>query len=313
MSVIIHNSNLTAVGNLFIAATNRFLKEIKRDLSESTYKTYAAKMKLYTQYMEEFPHPTTPEAMQRDLRGYLKGFSGFLRERYTSASSINLGLSVVRSFYKSLHEKGIVSYDPTVVLKNVKESKEVKRSHLTRKQLYTILDYLDDLNTINAPRNKAMFLLLLMNGMRVSELANIRIEDIRLHGGRMVIFLKRKGYEDKSNFVVLKEATYNMLMDFIGERTEGYVFVSYRSKDKMTGGDVSRIIKGIYRACDIDSKAIVAHSLRTTFAVMCVEANVPLVSISKAMNHASTSTTDRYIRSYNRLSQPAEDAININF
>ena len=189
----------------------------------------------------------------------------------------------------------------------------MKRSHLTRKQLYTILDYLDGLQTINAPRNKAMFILLLMNGIRVSELANIKIEDIQLHGGRMVIFLKRKGYEDKSNFIVLKDDTYQMLMEFIGNSPEDYLFVSYRSKTKMTGGDVSRIIKGIYRACGIDSKAIVAHSLRTTFAVMCVEANVPLVSISKAMNHASTATTDRYIKSYNRLSQPAEDAMNFNF
>ena len=315
INIISHNhysSSLSPVGNLVTAAINRFLIETKRDHTPATYKTYSAKMKLFQEYMERYPHPTSTEAMQQHLREYLKGFRGFLRERYTSASSINLAQSAVRSFYKSLLEKGIIDIDPTHVLKNVKDSNEVKRSHLTRKQLYTILDYLDGLTTINAPRNKAMFLLLLMNGLRVSELANIKTEDIQQHGGRTVIFLKRKGYQEKSNFIVLKEETFQMLLDFIGDR-EGYVFVSYRSKDKMTGGDISRIIKGIYRACGIDSKAITTHSLRTTYAVMLVEANVPLVSISKSMNHASTATTDRYIKSYNRLSQPAEDAMNFNF
>ena len=311
-AIITHTHALSPVGNLINAAINRFLIETKRDRSEGTYKTYSAKMKLYREYLQTSPHPSTPEEMQRQLREYLKGFSAFLKQRYTSASSINLGLSVIRSFYKSLHEKGIIDIDPSIVLKNVKESSDIKRSHLTRKQLYTILDYLDGLNTINAPRNRAMFILLLMNGIRVSELANIKTEDIKQHGGRNVIFLKRKGYEGKDNFVVLKQETYQMLMDFIGDR-EGYVFVSYRSKTKMTGGDISRIIKGIYRAVGIDSSAIVAHSLRTTFAVNCIEANVPLVSISRAMNHKSTATTDRYLRSYDRLSQPAEDAMSYDF
>ncbi len=312
-NVIIHNNQLTPVANLFVAATNRYLMEVKRDRPLSTYKTYAAKMKLYVQYMSTNAHPTTPEAMQQYLRDYLKGFSSFLQAHYTSASTINLSLSVIRSFYKSLHKKGVINYDPTAILENVKESKEVKRSHLTRKQLYTILDYLEELNTINAPRNRAMFILLVMNGLRVSELANIKFEDIQQHGGRTVIYLLRKGHNEKSNFVVLKEETYQMLLKFAGDTKEGYLFTSYRTKDKLTGGDISRIIKGIYRACGIDSKAIVAHSLRTTFAVMCVEAGVPLVSISKAMNHASTATTDRYIKSYNRISQPAEDAVTLNF
>ena len=310
--VILHNSNLTPIGNLITAAIHRFLMETRRDHSDNTYRTYSAKMKLYQEYIELHPHPTNREEMAQTLKEYLKGFRGFLKERYTSASSINLAQSAVRSFYRSLQEKGIINIDPSIVLKNVKESQEVKRSHLTRKQLYTILDYLDGLNTINAPRNRTMFILLLMNGIRVSELANIKTEDIKQHGGRNVIFLKRKGYDDKSNFVVLKQETYQMLMDFIGDRT-GYVFVSYRSKTKMTGGDISRIIKGIYRACGIDSKAIVAHSLRTTFAVSCIEAGVPLVSISKAMNHKSTATTDRYLKSYDRVARPAEDAMNFNF
>jgi site-specific recombinase XerD len=111
--------------------------------------------------------------------------------------------------------------------------------------------------------------------------------------------------------VVLKEETYQMLLEFIGDRTEGALFMSSRSGSFMSGGEVSRIIKTIFKRCGIDSSAIVAHSLRTTFCVMCVEAGVPLVNISKAMNHASSSTTDRYLKSYNKLSQPAEDSINI--
>ena len=305
-SIIHHNSNLTPVSNLMISATNRFLIETKRDKAETTYNTYKAKIKVFNSFIESF-------SMSQDMRADLKAFRSWLTDRYTSASTINLTLSVVRQFYRSLHERGVIEYDPTVVLKNVTDTDSVKRSAISREQFYQIATALREDRSINAPRNRALFLLLCMNGLRVSEASTANIEDIEIDRGRRVLFLKRKGYEEKSNYVILQDKTYEVLRDLIGERKAGAIFISYRTKEAMTGNDLSRIIKTVFRKCNIDSKKITAHSLRHSYAIFALEGKADLLSVSHSMNHKNLSTTQRYLRSYNRMVNSAEDAVSLDF
>jgi len=305
-AIITHNSQLTVMSNLMLAATNRFLIEVRRDKSLSTYKTYSAKIKIFIAFINSFP-------MSTDARADLKAFRSHLRATYSNASTINLCLSVVRTFYKSLLERGVIDTDPTVVMKNVKESKALKKSALSKDQIHSILAYLSNDTSINAQRNRTLFILLAMNGLRVSEAANLEITDFGLENGKRVAYLKRKGYEDKSNFVVLQDKTYDVIMDLVGTRTEGAVFVSYRSKSAMTGGELSRIIKTIYRRCGIDSSKITAHSLRHSFSIMALTGGASLMALSRSLNHANVSTTQRYLTSYDRLQNAAEDCVNLNF
>jgi len=263
-------------------------------------------MKIFNEWIEGF-------SMTQDTREDLKAFRSWLTERYTSASSINLTLSVVRKFYKSLHEKGIINTDPTVVLKNVADTHETKKATISREQFYMISLALKEDLSVNAPRNRAIFLLAVMNGLRVSEMSNINIQDFGIDSGKRVIYLLRKGYIEKSNFIVLQDKTYKMLMALIGDRTEGALFVSHRSKEAMTGGDISRILKTLLKKNGIDSPKITAHSMRHSYAHFALDGGADLMALSASMNHKNLSTTQRYLRSYDRLKNSAEDAVNLDF
>ena len=85
------HKGISNLNNPILLATNRFLMEVKRDYPETTAKTYFSKMKIFNEWVEGF-------SMSNDTRSDLKAFRAFLIERYTSGSSINLCLSVVRSF-----------------------------------------------------------------------------------------------------------------------------------------------------------------------------------------------------------------------
>ncbi len=300
------HGKVSAANNPVLIAADRFMLEVKRDHSISTYKTYRAKIGIFTSFVTAFGDVEC----HREL---LKGFRAHLRSRYSNASSINLALSVVRSFYKSLLEKGVIDYNPTAVLKNVKESKTLKKAALSKDQITCILDTLKDDTSKNGQRNRALFILLTMNGLRVSEAANANISDFGFEQGARVLYLKRKGYEDKSNFVKLQDKTYAVLQELIGDRTEGAIFISYRTKKAMSGGELSRIIKTLFRRCNIDSSKITAHSLRHSFSILALTGGASLMALSRSLNHANISTTQRYLTSYDRIKNAAEDAVNLNF
>ena len=287
-------------------ATKIFLLKLKGKKAESTIKTYTAKMGVYQSFVKTFGVGNCP-------RSHLEAFTAHLTDQNLSANTINLTYSVVRSLYKHLHKVGAYPVDCSVVLENKDTGNDAGHASLSREQFYQINAQLKSATSMNAKRNWVMFVLLTMNGIRVSELAGAMIENIKTNAGKKVLYLVRKGHSEANNYVVLQEQVYMMILDFVGGRTSGAIFLSSRTDEAMTGGDISRIIKTIFRANGIDDAKITAHSLRSTFAIFALDGGADLMALSHALNHKHLSTTQIYLKDYNRLRKPAEDAVQLDF
>ncbi len=296
------NTELFAINK----STALFLESIHNRLSPATLKTYTTHIQDFKQWFISTP-------VTIDLPNHLQAYRSHLVQRYNSAKSINLALSSVRSLYKFLYETGIIETDPTKHLKNIKENQGVRRSALSREQIAVILHKLNTSEKRFAKRDKTIFLLLVMNGLRVSELCNLKIEDIDLHQGARVAYLLRKGYTDKTAYVKLQDKTYQVILDLIGDKTEGHVFISDRTQDKLHSDSVSRIVKKIFRDCGYDSSKLTCHSLRHTYAILSLEGGASLISLMNSMNHRAVSTTAHYLHSYDRINNSAEDAVTLDF
>jgi len=301
--------NIIQHSNTELATINKsfslFMESINNRLSPSTAKTYLVHTEDFKQWFISTP-------MTQNLPEHLQKYRAYLIERYNSAKSINLALSSVRSLYRFLHEQNIVSSDPTVNLKNIKENQGVRRSALSREQIAVILHKLNTSQKLKAKRDRTIFLLLTMNGLRVSELCNLKIEDIDLHQGARVAYLLRKGYTDKTAYVKLQDKTYAMILDFIGTRTSGYVFTGSNG-EKLHSDSVSRIVKKIFRDSGYDSAKLTCHSLRHTYAILSLEGGSTLVSLMNSMNHKNPGTTAHYLHSFDRINNSAEDAVSLDF
>ncbi len=301
-NIILHNPD----SNQVIALEySHFLQSIQLRLSPKSVSTYKAHLSDFKQWFIQEPLTTT-------LKLHLLKYRAHLIERYGSAKSINLSLSTIRTFYKWMLENDRIDYDPSIVLKNIKASDSLKRSPLSRDQLETIFSYLETAPGRNAKRNRAIFVLAVMNGLRVSEIAHIKTEDFGTVQGRPVVYLLRKGHIDKSAYVILQDKTLAMLEEFIGD-DEGYIFKSLSTGGKMDSNSISRIIKATFKAVGIDSEMITAHSLRHTYSMLAIEGGASLVGLSRSMNHKSISTTMEYLKSYDRISNAAEDSISLDF
>jgi len=289
-----------------LVAMQVFLVKTARDKPVTTYKTYCSKMKVYQSFIEGFD-------LSGNTREDLKAFKSHLRDKYSSANTINLTLSVVRQLYRNLYEVGALPTDFSYAIKNVTADDEVLKSSISREQFYKILEVLRYGYRLNKERDIALFILLTMNGLRVSEASNACIEDIGMNAGKRVLYLKRKGHIGKNKFVVLQEKTFELLEHLAGGRKSGAIFRSSRTWDAMTGGDLSRVIKTIFRRAGIDDPKVTAHSLRHSYAIFALEGGADLLSVSLSMNHKNLSTTQRYLKSFNRLRNSAEDAVNLDF
>ncbi len=277
-----------------------FLDHIAKTKSVSTYRAYSDKLAIFMSWWQDNP-PAVPASI------HLEAFRAYTATRYESARSRNLMLSVVRSLFRYLYEIGLLDEDHARRIKNFKVPEGHAKSALSKYQLHDLLDYVKGLKL----RDRALITLAIANGLRINEMANITLEDFDSKDGDRIIWLLRKGYDSKSCYTILSPSTDAILREHTGDRTEGPLFLSQKG-GALHAGSISKLIKKVLRAAGIDSKSITAHSMRHTFARLCLDAGVNITQIMTALNHKHLSSTQIYARAYERHSKAAEKAIDIN-
>lgn len=282
-----------------IYQTNLYLDHVKSSKSVTTYKTYSNKLSVFTAWWND-------TQMEKPLKQHLELFRSHVGIRYGSARSKNLVLSVVRNLFRYLYERDILDTDYARHLKNFKVNDGHSKSALDKYQLHKLLEHLRG----ETVRNRALLSLSIANGLRVNELAHIEIADFDMKDGDHIIWLLRKGYDSKDNYTILSPETYSILSDFIDGRIDGALFVSKKG-GAINAHSIGKLIKKILKDSGIDTPSITAHSLRHTFARLCLEADVNITQIMTALNHKHLSSTQVYARAYERHSKSAEKSINV--
>ena len=73
-----------------------------------------------------------------------------------------------------------------------------------------------------------MFSLLITTGLRGIEVARAKIEDIKIHNGEVVLWVQCKKHDSKDEYAKLSNQVLEDIKNYIGNRTNGYIFVSTR-------------------------------------------------------------------------------------
>ncbi len=298
MNTVILTNNSLATGkapvNLDVLASGYISNLVLKKKAAGTIKVYTKRLNDFLRWYKATPVVSTTEE-------HLLTYRSYLIDKYESAKTINLMLSVVRGLYRWLFAKKHITSLQLEEFENVEDTGGLKKSSLSKDERNIIAELLRNSDNIQNHRDRILFLLLVKTGARINELANAKIEDIDYINGSKVLFLLRKGYIDKSNYVKIPNDTYQKLMEFIGTRKDGHIFTSMKTGKGMTSDTLSRVIKSILRKAGMDSKLLSAHSLRHTFAIMFLEAGGTIEQLMVEMNHKSIVTTTNYTKSFNRM------------
>ncbi len=227
-----------------------------------------------------------------------------------NAYSINRMLSVLRSYLKYLIEMDYASPLPPDVVKMIKTIK--KKSQVA--ELEEIVKLIEFPTKIEkdprvALRNRAMLEVLFSTGMRISELVNLKINQVDKEGK---IFILGKG--KKERFVYLTPRGAKILSAYFDIRNDDspFAFIPYRglnspdSKGKKISTNYLQAKIKRYREILGINVPTSAHSLRHGFATYLAEAGANPAAIQVLLGHESLDTTTRYVHASDLYAQKSQ-------
>ena len=156
------------------------------------------------------------------------------------------------------------------------------------------------LDVIENERDRAIFLLMLRCGLRIGEVAALRLRDLYLDEQPPRLLVQGKNSKERSAY--LSPQAVWAVRAYLAERPtvpSDYLFLSYQ----LGGLSTTAIHKRLMRYREAAGIQITAHQLRHTFANDLVSADVPVASIQKLMGHAWIATTEGYIAANDRQVQ----------
>lgn len=165
------------------------------DVAESTRIDYRYRLPLFVSYVNQYGFNTNT---------YLD-YKRSLQASTWSVSTKNKHLIVARVFLKEMHRQGLIPTDITQNIKTFKQSKQHKKRGLNDIDIKRLTMWLSDLpNTPENDRLKAIFSLLLLQGLRLIEVCRLDVEDFDLDNERL--FVWGKGRDDKEPVLLLPQS-----------------------------------------------------------------------------------------------------------
>jgi integrase/recombinase XerD len=266
---------------------------VERGAAKLTIAAYTSDLAQFAEFLEK-RHAVLSGARREDVREYMQElFSNSLDGR-----SVGRKLSAIRHLYRHLLLDGKIDKDPTLNIDLPKQWKVLPKA-LSRDEVGAMLAETHPRNeTVRgqalALRDHAMIEVLYAGGVRVSEVADARLEDLKLEMGYILV----RGKGDKERMVPLGAPAQRALQQYLKNGRE--VIAKKRSSPLLFLGAGGRRLTR-QRLWQLVGKASLAsgrhaspHMLRHSCATHMVENGADLRTVQTILGHADISTTQIY-------------------
>jgi integrase/recombinase XerD len=266
---------------------------VERGSAKLTIAAYTSDLSQFAEFLEK-RNRTLSATRRDDVREYIQElFSHSLDGR-----SVGRKLSAIRQLYRHLLLDGKIDKDPTLNIDLPKQWKVLPKA-LSRDEVEMMLGekpvaIKTALGEALAVRDHAMLELLYAGGVRVSEVADARLEDLKLEMGYVLV----RGKGDKERMVPLGAPAQQALQQYLknsrevlaGERNTPLLFVGARGK-RLTR---QRIWQLVGKASLASGRHASPHMLRHSCATHMVENGADLRTVQTILGHSDISTTQVY-------------------
>ena len=270
-----------------LSAFVSYLK-VEKGLSRLTALAYESDLLQLAEFLE-VKNRSLLNSTRSDLLAFLEQLTANRVESRSRARK----LSAVRHFYKFLLLDKRIKSDPTLNIESPRQWKVLPKS-LALSDIDEMLarEQTKAQHPALALRNRALMELLYATGIRVSEIVNLRLEDLDLAGSKAIV----RGKGDKERLVPFGVSAQKILEPYLREarpqlcrkRRSPLVFVD-RNGTGLTRERVWRIV----RESKLDLKAS-PHMLRHSCATHMVGNGADLRTVQTILGHADISTTQVY-------------------
>lgn len=282
----------------------------QRGLADTTIRAYEYDLKYYTEWLEK-EALKLEEIGPKDLDKYVQYMR---KEKNLEAKTCKRRIAAISTYYKWMVREGILKNDPVYFIELPKAASRLP-VYLGEDEMIKFEKILEDeaqKRPIIGVRNRALFMLMMFGGLRISEALSIKENQIAVRDGYPVM-VTIIGKGNKERQVPLNEDISRTLLAWIETKhalrddddlarkytrksktqlTSEYLFPGKGGKpiNKFT---IQTKLKDI-RENHFPGKKLTPHKLRHTFATALFRAKVDIKTAQELLGHSSIATTQIY-------------------
>ncbi|MDA3850718.1 MAG: tyrosine-type recombinase/integrase [Spirochaetaceae bacterium] len=289
------------------------LKEsfVIRGLSQATILRKFTEYKRFMIYLDD-----------KDLREvdstFLEGYIQTLKEEGFSRSTLNTAMAFLKDFFTLLHRKDYILSNPLSCTEIVITERAGIKAVLNQEEVIQFLENIEPVTGIGI-RDRAMFELLYLTGMRGRELINLDVEHLDLKAGEVFI---KQGKNRKDRIVPLGDTAKKFVSLWLNRarrwfclQENGPVFTNPKGGRLALSSLQSRFNYWIKQA-NLMNRGFTTHSLRHSCATHLLENGADIRYVQELLGHESIETTAEYtkdimnsIKRIHRTYHPRENEI----
>ena len=253
--------------------------ELEKGLSQNTIDAYRRDLSDFAQNLEDI-HSIN----RMNINAYVRT----LRERKLAPTSVIRKVASLRGFFKWATSSGILEKNPAATLEQPKTPQRLPK-------VVSVKEIDEMLHNNLTPLEHVMMELLYSCGLRVSELVNLKLNDIDLSSKYIRCF----GKGSKERIIPIGEQAKMMLKEYFPTRDlliKKYNLTTKNLLIKDNGHFVTRqdVYNFIHAQGKLIHKNISPHTLRHSFATHLLENGADLRVVQELLGHSDVSTTQLY-------------------
>ncbi len=267
--------------------------KVEKGLAPLTVSAYTTDICQFAEFLEGRKRALS-NARRNDVRDFLQQ----LFSNAVDGRSVGRKLSALRRLYRHLLVDKKIDYDPTLNIDSPKQWKVLPKA-LARDEMEKTLDGPQRVSDTKLAvaigmRDRAMLEVFYAGALRVSEIVQAKLEDLKLETGYMLV----RGKGDKERIVPLGRSAQDALTDYLrdsrgtlaAKKSSPYLFLA-RGAHKLTRQRVWQMVKAASLA---SGRTASPHMLRHSCASHMVENGADLRTVQTILGHADISTTQVY-------------------
>lgn len=274
---------------------NSFLNTLKsKSKSQNTIEAYGRNLNQFFRFLDQ-ENKNVLDVKNMDIENFLL----FLLNNGNSAATRSQKLATLKTFYNFLVATEQVDKNPCLYVEAPKLEKKLP-VYLKAENVNSLLQEgkrKKKSHQDNRQRNDVIIRLLVNCGLRVSELVNIKLEDIDMLNNIIIIM----GKGSKERIVGFNDETKKAIQEYIAKDRKkvaksDYLIVNCRSGEQIGTRSIQKLIKELSADC-LDpalAKKVSPHKLRHTCATLLFEKGVNLFTLQMVLGHSNLNTTKIY-------------------
>lgn len=285
---------------------------LRRGMSKKTITAYDFDLSAFFLYLcDYFGYQDDATAVAIVQKTHIVSWVDACLSNGNSPRTISRKLSVLKSYFRYLHDENLIESNPAEKIMLPKARKTIPDA-ISQDEIRQMFEIIHP-ESKNSIRNRAIIVLLYSCGLRVSEITDLKIENFRID--REIIHVLGKGAKERD--VPLSKMAIASIRDYLEHREmdapdsvypKAYLFVTPCGQ-KMTVRMIQYMVEKYGREAGVLSH-VHPHLIRHSIATHLIEEGADVESVRQTLGHESLATTSIYLKTASKYLKDAHRAYN---